>query len=565
MTAKTVMDPSQPMGAFAGRVLSGSTGEGVANAELSFARVGMLQSVRTTTEGQFVFVPPALGAYTLAVVTAADFLPYAPELGQSAVSLEARAGQRINDITIYMTEAVDFTGRVDDPDGQPVAGAAVKMFCASCGSLALMALPGRFTSDSRGEFHFHAPDDMLFSAYKTGFGEGRARFERASMHADPFVIKLAAAAPLQALLTITGRVVNAAGEGAAAVAVTAQPMDNRYLATRPVTSSGDDGAFTLVEVDPGKYQVSAVPTELAPAHVDNVAAGAAGVVLTVAVGGEVRGQITSAGTREPLPSASVALIAHDGPFRETTVKTVSVFDAQGRYRMRGISAGDYGVIASAYGYAPSAEQHVTVTAAAVTADLALHKGGSLSGVVRDKRSRQPVAGAHVSFTASLPGGSTPMPFTAGAISDTNGHFFLSGLPTGRQSLDVTASGYDRRMVAGFEVVDEVALPDTAIDLVTTAAGEAPKTTVSGIGCMLSANQDAIVVAGVIAGSGAEGAGLQIGDTILQVEGTPVKDLGMNGTIQAIRGTEYTSVQLTILQKSTGATLTLSAQRIPVSF
>jgi C-terminal processing protease CtpA/Prc len=67
----------------------------------------------------------------------------------------------------------------------------------------------------------------------------------------------------------------------------------------------------------------------------------------------------------------------------------------------------------------------------------------------------------------------------------------------------------------------------------------------GIGVQLSAHGEALLVTGVVAGGGAAEAGLARGDEVLEVEGRPVGELGMQGAIDAIRGPEGSAVRLTV--------------------
>jgi len=50
---------------------------------------------------------------------------------------------------------------------------------------------------------------------------------------------------------------------------------------------------------------------------------------------------------------------------------------------------------------------------------------------------------------------------------------------------------------------------------------------------------------VIAGSGAEAAGIVVGDRIVAVEGQAAADLGVDGAVARIRGEAGTTVELTL--------------------
>ena len=104
-----------------------STGEGVANAQVTFASDdGATIAAGTDAAGRFALEPPAAGRYVLALATAQGFLPYAPEWGHGPVAVVARPGLRITDVTLFLIPAVEYTGLVVDAKGHPVAGATAR-------------------------------------------------------------------------------------------------------------------------------------------------------------------------------------------------------------------------------------------------------------------------------------------------------------------------------------------------------------------------------------------------------------------------------------------------------
>ncbi|HYO68557.1 MAG TPA: carboxypeptidase regulatory-like domain-containing protein, partial [Archangium sp.] len=155
---------TEPHGAFAGRVISAITGEGVGGAELTFAGPGGALSARTDAGGRFRFVPYTAGTWQLAVVTATGYLPFGPEWGQSPIRFTAVPGQRISDIVLALTPEVELLGRVEGADGQPVAGARVRVLTGRGGESVLFPTSDRYTSDARGEFRFHGPEGAIVEA-----------------------------------------------------------------------------------------------------------------------------------------------------------------------------------------------------------------------------------------------------------------------------------------------------------------------------------------------------------------------------------------------------------------
>ena len=68
---------------------------------------------------------------------------------------------------------------------------------------------------------------------------------------------------------------------------------------------------------------------------------------------------------------------------------------------------------------------------------------------------------------------------------------------------------------------------------------------AGVGVQFAPRGEALRIVAVVPGGGAAEAGLQVGDEILAVDGRPVSELGMEGSVQAIRGPEGSTVTLRV--------------------
>ncbi|MDQ3295978.1 MAG: carboxypeptidase-like regulatory domain-containing protein, partial [Myxococcota bacterium] len=90
---------------------------------------------------------------------------------------------------------------------------------------------------------------------------------------------------------------------------------------------------------------------------------------------------------------------------------------------RGLAAGEWKLAATATGYG-RAQKTVTIRIGRVLQDVALElaRGATLAGVVRDRHGRR-VAGAKVRLG------------TASTITDADGNFRLTDVPTGRGILE----------------------------------------------------------------------------------------------------------------------------------
>jgi membrane-associated protease RseP (regulator of RpoE activity) len=127
-----------------------------------------------------------------------------------------------------------------------------------------------------------------------------------------------------------------------------------------------------------------------------------------------------------------------------------------------------------------------------------------------------------------------------AVTGADGAFVLEGIPGTGVALTVSAPGHNTRIVSGVR-------PPSAgvIELTATEADAGPKVELVGIGAVLKARGDALVIGEVMPGSGAQAAGLAPGDELVRIDGTLVTELGFIGAIQRIRGPEGTQVLISV--------------------
>ncbi|HEX9105001.1 MAG TPA: carboxypeptidase-like regulatory domain-containing protein, partial [Polyangia bacterium] len=127
-TATAVEDAKVAAGAFGGRVLATADGQPIARASLTFLHEGAAISTQSDGNGRFVVEAASPGAYELTSAVATGFLPFEPQLGHSPVTVQARAGVRLDDVTIYLSRALALDVLVVDDKNQPLPGAEVRAF-----------------------------------------------------------------------------------------------------------------------------------------------------------------------------------------------------------------------------------------------------------------------------------------------------------------------------------------------------------------------------------------------------------------------------------------------------
>lgn len=416
-----------------------------------------------------------------------------------------------------------------------------------------------WTTDRAGAFTFHAADDAVLEA-SAGGARGWGRLDGGVAITKHFVITLGDAPARD--LTITGRVVDGAGHPLPDVLVRAMPAAPPGDPADPTVrapafaTTGADGAFTLAELDRGRYDVTAADEDgdRAPAAARGVTGGARDLTLTMEDGAALAGTVASS-DGAPIPSFTLLVLRRDGALREL-VAARSIVDGGGRFALH-VAAGDYEVIASAAGWAPSSPTAVTAPGHAA---ITLTAGATLRGMVVSKKDGAPVPYARVMREAPG-GGASAQPSNAGTVTRSDGSFELTGLPPGPLAITIGADGFHPRIEAGLTATDGATLGPITIALSPLAAGEEPTLELVGIGVQLAPVGDAVAVTRVIPGGGAEAAGIVLGDELVAVDGAPVTALGLDGAIARIRGNPGTTVVITI--RRNGKTIPLTVERRPL--
>lgn len=527
-------------GVVSGRVINWSTGDGVGTAELTFTSAAGAVTVRTDKNGSFELAPPRAGTLSLTTIIAPGFLPYAPELSHSPVRIALAPKQAVRGLTLFLFPALDYDGTVVDEQGAPVAGARVKLADPPGGEQTLEKIVTEWTTDKQGKFTFHAPDDSVFEASKGG-KRGWAILDGNVATTKKMVIAIGDAAPRDA--TIRGKTVDEAGAPLADVLVTAIPEEPPGSAGPPrsiaFATSGPDGSFVLENLDRKNYTLVADLDEYAQTRKEHVPGGTASVSLVLDEGLPLAGVVVDSEDL-PVPAYTLLVTRRQGVVREL-LSTRSVIDPRGRFAVR-VPKGDYELLASATGLAPSAP--VAVSAGTTDARISLAAGATLIGAVVDADSGAPVAYARI-MREGAGGGASAQPANAGTVTRVDGTFELTGIPAGPFTISIGAHAYHPRLEGGLVAADGRVVGPIQLAVKKLREGEQPKTELVGIGVVLAADGDALRVNQVVPESGAAAAGIVAGDHIVAVDGVPVTTLGLDGAIARIRGVPHTTVSVSL--------------------
>ncbi len=427
-------DPAAEFGSFEGRVVNFGSSKGLPGAEIVFEHGGGAASVRSGEDGQFQFAPTEPGAYRLAVASAQGFLPYAPEWNKSPIELSARPGQRIRGIIIYLTPAIDYHGTVIDEEGAPVAGAAVRILDTPAAEFELEPIRTKYTSDAKGEFVFHAPDNALLEASHPDHGTGRARLDNRVQMTHRLEIRVA---PLEAkdasAQRIAGQIIDTDSlpiPGAEIVAVPQRTAPGPILHPSRRTGTDENGKFVFEGLDAASYLLQATQQGYARGNASALP-GDEGVQIVLEPAAIIRGRVVSAADGAPVPAFTVAALRGENELVERVVAHTSVFDPDGRFEITGLEHGEYSLRAMAYGYATSKVVRARATwnpTPAESVTIELPAGGALFGRVLSAESKKPLESARVSVEGQLGRGSSALPLLSTTVTDENGEFELPASP-----------------------------------------------------------------------------------------------------------------------------------------
>jgi len=345
-------------------------------------------------------------------------------------------------------------GRVVDADRKPIPGAQVSLTRNQTGGIGgsvfrVIRREGAATDDT-GRFVFEGvePGTISLSASSSGFQEAKIDALEVPKGKDLEGIEI----PLEPGAIVTGRVLAPDGRPAIGASVGLVREDDEPFRFDGSPTDGD-GRYRLEGVQPGRVSVEASHERYVRAVKDlDARPGVNTLNLELGGGSDVEGQVVDA-AGAPVPGAWVRL----APAGREWGGPDATSGPDGRFRLTGVGAGDYGVFAGKKGYA-SATGDVTIHVEGqpvrdVRVEIA--KGaviaGSLVGLAPERFSEAAVR-------AVREGGAG---FAEGSV-DRSGRYRVEDLAPG--SWTVTASIPSSGEQARGEVSLEVGSPGAELDL-----------------------------------------------------------------------------------------------------
>ncbi|MEZ5966737.1 MAG: sigma-70 family RNA polymerase sigma factor [Planctomycetota bacterium] len=410
----------QPGTSIAGQVLD-PTGAPAAGVEVRAS--GAFRSVRSDADGRFVFD---------SIQPETNHRIEARTRGYALAATDAKAGD--HDVELRLRTGVALTGHVRRRDGQPVAGAAVRVRVGrfdQAGTLAHCDHDGSFRIED-----LPCATKVQVSASKAGFASAHTEVELDAVDGEVEF-------RLDPGGSVRGRVVDEAGRPVAGASVYAERAgdDSMSRAVGRRCDSDADGRFEVVDLPPDPCHVYAFSRGFIRGSQPAVLPGGPELVIRLERALTVAGRVVDAATRRPITEFEVR-IAKAEELGAPWIRSVRFADPGGAWQAsesRFVAGEPLHVEVSAAGYAPARTTMIASrTPAADTGVIALTPGLTLRGRVRHADGEQPVAGARL---ALLRDGENTLvaqsPSTPSAVTGTDGTFELAHLAPGAVRLVVS--------------------------------------------------------------------------------------------------------------------------------
>ncbi|NVB77627.1 MAG: carboxypeptidase regulatory-like domain-containing protein, partial [Kofleriaceae bacterium] len=206
-----------------------------------------------------------------------------------------------------------------------------------------------------------------------------------------------------------------------------------------LVQTGTDGVARADDLEAGEWSISASADghEPAAATTRELHAGeTAKIDIKLAAGGRALSGLVTDASGGPIAGARIDAAKLGALARPSDAVASTTTGSDGRYKLQ-VADGQLLVSASEASYAPQSKL-VEVGAAGATADFALVPGGVIEGIVRDEKTREAVAGAHVVAQRDAPAMTFRDRSRRRVVTGADGRFRITGLRPGAYDLDARA-------------------------------------------------------------------------------------------------------------------------------
>ncbi len=335
---------------------------------------------------------------------------YAP--GESAPVLVTEGSVR-EEITIRLPAGGSIDGRVVDERGFPIGHVRVEMHGEH------EPYPRMALAAEDGTFRFEgALGTTTLTAYPSDRPAARKTLPVRSGEELEVELRLEGE-----LVILAARTVDSRGFPVPGVRVTLRSL-RASTPVRRVALSGEDGTLELVGLPPPPWRVEAEHDDYASVVLAQVGSAEEELRVTLPSGAAIRGEV-----RDGWEDAAVAgaLVTLRGGARVRRTRT----DAEGKFELPRLPAGDYELLVEHEGYLPAGRPVALAAGPVGLEDLEIEpvelaRGGAVSGEVVDAVGA-PVAGAEVAW-------GDPPGWAEAVRTDARGGFSMHGLPPGDVSV-----------------------------------------------------------------------------------------------------------------------------------
>jgi hypothetical protein len=454
-----------------------------------------------TRAGKTRVATDATGAFSLEGIPNGNFEVVAATAdGQFGLTPISVADVAQSSVVVTLTPRSRISGRVVDGNGNPVQN--VQVYCQPL----YRREPPKFTSwlnspfarvVADGSFRFSSLDagDYLITAnHKDG---AFAHVDGTTELRDVTVVLPARGA------AITGRVVDASGQPVARVGIIAMREGGSPVPLAwdmGQTTTDDAGCFTIGATPIGTYFITASYPSGGPTGVLGGVTAGQNVTLTLQELGSLTIDVIQHGSR--VPSVSILCVGLRSFVHEDVINAVPPVIFQR------LPAAEYECEIKAD--AGGTKFKVTTRAGADTNMVVdLPAWSSLTGTVVHPLTNKPLANVHVWVRGD-----------SSTTTDADGHFVLERVPAGPGTVWFSPNRRDFRDF-GEDEYPYTATPGQRVDMrmikVVTPVSDAPGT----LGLLVD---DAVVVMHLQTGGPAASAGLEVGDSIVSIDGRDVAEL-----------------------------------------